>query len=144
MSMRSVVTVVISAVLLVACSSNPIESMKNKETVLEDTLKLYAATIRWGDDMTQGLGFVDPEYLKIHPMTELDLARYKQIKVTAYDDAPAAPISETEVRQVVQIGFINVNTQTMRSVVDNQVWRYDEKAKRWWLTTGLPDIRRRD
>ena len=142
--LRSVAAVLVSAVLLVACASNPIEKMKNKETVLEDTLKLYAATMRWGDDMTQGLGFIDPEYLKLHPVSELDLQRYKQIKVTAYDDAPAAPISETEVRQVVQISFINVNTQTMRSVVDNQVWRYDEKAKRWWLTTGLPDITRRN
>ena len=142
--LRSAAAALLSIVLLAACSTNPIESMKSKETVLEDTLKLYAATIRWGDDMTQGLGFVDPEYLKIHPVSELDLARYKQIKVTAYDDAPAAPISETEVRQVVQISFINVNTQTMRTVVDNQVWKYDEKAKRWWLTTGLPNITRRD
>jgi hypothetical protein len=142
--LRSVAVALSSAVLLVACSTNPIEKMKNKETVLEDTLKLYAATIRWGDDMTQGLGFVDPEYLKIHPMSELDLARYKQVKVTGYDDAPAAPISDTEVRQVVQISFINVNTQTMRQVVDNQVWRYDAAQKRWWLTTGLPDITRRN
>ena len=142
--LRSVAAALVSAVLLVACSTNPIESMKSKETVLEDTLKLYAATIRWGDDMTQGLGFVDPEYLKIHPVSELDLARYKQLKVTAYDDAPAAPLSETEVRQVVQISFINVNTQTMRQVVDNQVWRFDATQKRWWLTTGLPDITRRN
>ena len=141
--LRRIVAALFSAVLLVACSTNPIERMKSKETVLEETLKLYAATIRWGDDMTQALGFVDPEYLRIHPMSELDLARYKQVKVTSYDDAPAAPISETEVRQVVQISFINVNTQTMRTVVDNQVWRFDEKAKRWWLTTGLPDITRR-
>ena len=142
--LRSVAAALLSTVLLVACSTNPIESMKSKEAVLEDTLKLYAATIRWGDDMTQGLGFVDPEYLRIHPVSELDLARYKQIKVTAYDDAPAAPINETEVRQVVQISFININTQTMRQVVDNQVWRYDAAQKRWWLTTGLPDITRRN
>ena len=144
MSVRSVIAAVLSASLLVACSTNPIEKMKNKETVLEDTLKLYASTIRWGEDISQGLGFIDPVYLKAHPTSDLDLARYKQVRVTGYDDAPAAPINENEVRQVVQISFINVNTQTMRSVVDNQVWRYDESAKRWWLTTGLPDITHRD
>jgi hypothetical protein len=144
MTIRSVAVAVMSAVLLVACASNPIDKMKTKETVLEDTLKLYASTIRWGDNMTQGLGFVDPEYLKLHPVSNLDLARYQQVRVTSYDDQPAAPINDNEVRQVVEISFINNNTQTMRSVVDNQVWRYDEAQKRWWLTTGLPDITRHD
>lgn len=132
------IVTVLSAALVAACSMN---SIKSKESILDDTLKTYAATMRWGD-MTQGLGFVDPAYLQAHPMTDLDLARYKQVRVTAYDDQPAAPVSETEVRQTVEIGLVNVNTQAARSVIDNQVWRYDEKAKRWWLTTGLPDITR--
>lgn len=132
------IVTVLSAALVAACSMN---SIKSKESILDDTLKTYAATMRWGD-MTQGLGFVDPTYLQAHPMTDLDLARYKQVRVTAYDDQPAAPVSETEVRQTVEIGLVNVNTQAARSVIDNQVWRYDEKAKRWWLTTGLPDITR--
>lgn len=132
------IVTVLSAALVAACSMN---SIKSKEAILDDTLKTYAATMRWGD-MTQGLGFVDPAYLQAHPMTDLDLARYKQVRVTAYDDQPAAPVSETEVRQTVEIGLVNVNTQAARSVIDNQVWRYDEKAKRWWLTTGLPDITR--
>lgn len=132
------IVTVLSAALVAACSMN---NIKSKESILDDTLKTYAATMRWGD-MTQGLGFVDPAYLQAHPMTDLDLARYKQVRVTAYDDQPAAPVSETEVRQTVEIGLVNVNTQAARSVIDNQVWRYDEKAKRWWLTTGLPDITR--
>lgn len=132
--------IVMLLALLAGCA---VEQMRNKETILEETLKTYAATIRWGD-MTQALGFVDPAYLAAHPLTPLDLARYKQVQVTAYNDAPAAPISETEVRQVVEIGIVNINTQTARSIIDNQVWRYDEAQKRWWLTTGLPDITRRD
>lgn len=143
MHRRAALIVVLSAGLLASCASMSMQSMQSKETILEDTLKMYAATLRWGD-MTQALGFVDPTYLQAHPMTDLDLARYQQVKVTSYDDQPAAPISESEVRQVVQIGLVNINTQAARSVVDNQVWRYDEKAKRWWLTTGLPDIRRHD
>jgi len=126
--------------LLAACA---VEKMRNKETILEETLKTYAATIRWGD-MTQALAFVDPKYRAAHPLSALDLARYKQVQVTAYSDSPAAPINETEVRQVVEIGLVNINTQTARSIVDNQIWRYDEAEKRWWLTTGLPDITRRD
>jgi hypothetical protein len=141
MRRRAVLIAALSSVLVASCSSMSIDRMKTKETVLDETLKTYAATIRWGD-ITQALAFVDPEYRKAHPLSDLDLARYKQVQVTAYDDQPAVPVSETEVRQTVEIGLVNVNTQTARSIVDHQVWRYDEAAKKWWLTTGLPDITR--
>ena len=54
------------------------------------------------------------------------------------------PVGEDEVRQVVQIELANVNTQSVRSIVDRQVWKYDEAGKRWWLTSGLPDIARHE
>ena len=60
--------------------------------------------------------------------------------MTAYNEQPAKPVSEGQVRQVVEIGLVNNNTQTARSLIDRQLWRYDVKAKRWWLVTGLPDI----
>jgi hypothetical protein len=129
-----------SIVLLSGCA---MDKMRTKETVLEETLRTYGATIRWGD-MTQALVFIDPKYRAAHPLSELDLARYKQVQVTAYNDQPAAPISETEVHQTVEIGLVNINTQAARSIVDRQVWKYDEAEKRWWLTTGLPDITRKD
>ena len=139
--MRPRILLVVALIaLLTACA---VEKMRNKETILEETLKTYAATIRWGD-MTQAIAFVDPKYREAHPMTALDLARYKQVQVTAYNDSPATPIGENEVRQVVEIGLVNINTQTARSIVDKQVWRYDEAEKHWWLTTGLPDITRHD
>jgi len=119
------------------------DKMRTKETVLEETLLTYAATIRWGD-MTQAQVYVDPKYRAAHPLSELDLARYKQVQVTAYNDQPAAPVSDTEVHQTVEIGLVNINTQTARSVIDRQVWKYDEAEKRWWLTTGLPNITRKD
>lgn len=135
------VIVTVLSTLIVSCASMSMNDIKTKETILDDTLRMYAATLRWGD-LTQGLGFVDPTYLQAHPVTDLELERYKQVRVTAYDDQPAAPVNENEVRQTVEIGLVNVNTQAARSVVDNQIWRYDEKGKRWWLTTGLPDLTR--
>ena len=139
---RAVPLVPMLAVLLAGCASMSLDRMKTKEGILEETLQTYAATMRWGD-MTRCLAFVDPKYRAEHPMSELDLARYKQVAVTAYDDQPATPISANEVTQTVEIGLVNVNTQSARTVIDHQVWRYDEKDKHWWLTTGLPDITRR-
>lgn len=143
MHRRAVFIAVLSTVLLAACASLSMDKIKTKESILEETLKTYAATIRWGD-MTQALAFVDPKYRQAHPLTDLDIARYRQVQVTSYNDQPAAPISADEVGQTVEIGLVNVNTQSARSIVDRQIWHYDEKAKRWWLMTGLPDIRRHD
>ena len=49
-------------------------------------------------------------------------------------------VGENEVRQVVRIGIINVNTQAERTVVDQQTWRYDPDKHLWWLVSGLPDV----
>ena len=46
--------------------------------------------------------------------------------------------------KTVKLDLLNRNTQTARSVVDHQVWKYDAAAKRWWLVSGLPDISRRE
>ena len=112
---------------------------KNNALLLEDTLANYASAIRWGN-MEDALGFVDPEILKTHPVTKLDLERYRQVQITTYNDSPPVRINDLEVRQVVEIGLVNTNTQAARSIIDKQVWRLDEKANRWWLVSGLPDI----
>jgi len=112
---------------------------RTKETVLEDTLLAYSQTVRWGN-VEAALGFVDPEVAHAHPLSQLDLARWQQVQVTAYSDEPAVHTTDTEVHQVVEIGLVNKNTQAARSVIDRQVWHYDEKGNRWWLMSGLPDI----
>jgi hypothetical protein len=144
MHRRAVFAALLSSVLLAACADMSMQHIQTKETILEDTLKEYAATVRWSGDMTAALAFVDPAYRQAHPISDLDLQRYHQVQVTAYNDAPAAPLSQNEVGQTVEIGLVNINTQQARSVIDHQVWRYDEKAKHWWLMTGLPDITRHD
>ena len=52
------------------------------------------------------------------------------------------PVGDFEVRQTVEIGLVNVNSQQARSIIDRQVWKYDKENKVWLLTTGLPDITR--
>jgi hypothetical protein len=110
-----------------------------KRSLLDETVLSYAAVIRWGN-FEEALGFVDPETLKAHPLTKLDLDRYLQVRVTGYNEQPIHPSGKNEARQTVEISIVNNNTQSLRSFLDRQLWRYDEKAKRWWLVTGLPDI----
>jgi hypothetical protein len=133
MSARSVLLLVLALLTLTGCP------VKQNALLLEDTLSSYAGAIRWGH-MDDALGFVDPETLKKHPVTALDLARYQQVQITVYSDAAPVHITDDEVSQIVEIGLVNINTQAARSIVDKQLWRYDAKANRWWLVSGLPDI----
>jgi hypothetical protein len=116
---------------------------KSREKILTETLRTYAATIRWGS-IEQAETFVDPEYRAAHPLTQLELDRYKQVRFTNYNDAAPVPVNDDEVRQTVEIGIVNVHTQEARSIVDRQVWKYERKAKVWLLTSGLPDITHKD
>ncbi|MEO6688755.1 MAG: hypothetical protein ABIS07_15650 [Dokdonella sp.] len=133
-------SIALSSLLLGACAT---ENMRTKQTILDETLLRYAATIRWGD-VAAAQAFIDPKVLAEHPPTTLELARFKQVQITGYSEQPPTPVGENEVRQTVEIGLVNVASQAARSVVDHQVWHYDTASKRWWLMTGLPDISRHE
>jgi hypothetical protein len=130
------VFVLLSTLLLSGCASDI-----RSQTLLK-TLNAYANVVRWGD-FANAEQFVDPALRAEHPLTPIELSRYKQYRVSDYDD-PAAPVvvGENEVRQVVRIGIINVNTQAERTLVDQQTWRYDPDKRLWWLVSGLPDVSR--
>lgn len=116
---------------------------KSREKILTETLRTYAAAIRWGS-IEQAESFVDPEYRAAHPLTQLELDRYKQIRITNYEDTAPVPVNDDEIRQTVEIGIVNIHTQEARSIIDRQVWKYDKKAKVWLLASGLPDITHKD
>ena len=136
--MRRIPTILLMLLilLLAACAT------QERSQSLTSTLSAYGGVLRWGD-IASAAQFLDPEVRAKHPLTELDLARYKQVRVTEYnDDAGPVPINPTEVRQTVRISVVNIHTQAERNITDHQTWKYDEKTKHWWLTSGLPDITR--
>lgn len=125
---------VLLLMLLVGCAA------KTRSDSLVSTLNTYGSTLRWGD-FQSAAQFVDPDVRAAHPLTSLQLARFQQVQVSEYDDG-AGPVAsgDLDVQQTVVIRLINIHTQSERSIVDHQTWHYDENAKRWWLTSGLPDI----
>ena len=128
------IALLLGASLLASCAAD------RQSNLLTTTLNAYAGTVRWGD-LASAERFVDPAVRQAHPLTALDQSRFAQIRVSEYDDgAGPRPDGPNQVKQTVQIGLINVHTQSERSVVDHQVWRYDAEKKQWWLMSGLPDI----
>jgi uncharacterized protein YceK len=112
---------------------------ETEQQELQVTLMAYGNALRWGS-FDDALKYIDPQTLKDHPVTALDLERYRQVRVTSYNEQAAVPVGPHEVNQTVQISVVNNNTQAERSLVDHQVWRYDETAKHWHNVSGLPDI----
>jgi hypothetical protein len=129
----------VSTMFFALCAGCSAMTTQSESRDLELTLVAYANAVRWGD-FEQALAFVDKQTLKDHPLSAIDMERYKQVKVAAYTEQPPVPTGPHEVRQIVQISLVNINTQTERSIVDKQLWRYDEKGKHWHLMSGLPDI----
>lgn len=132
--MRRILLPLATAALLAGCTQN----VRNDSLVT--TLSAYGSAVRW-DGMQSSQQYVDPDLLKAHPVTDFDLARYQQVRVSDYDDGdgPVA-LNDHEVQQTVRISFINIHTQVERSIVVRQLWRYDEKAKHWWLESGMPNL----
>ena len=126
----------LSVLLLAGCAT------QNRSDTLTTTLTAYGSTLRWGNFQSAAL-FIDPKIRAAHPLSDLDLARYKQVRVTEYDSGSGpVPLDDLDVQQTARISLVNIHTQSERTIIDHQTWHYDEKAKHWWLTSGLPDITR--
>ena len=120
--------------VLAACASQTVQRSPRDQTLYH-----YVSAVRWSD-FDVALGFVDPAVLAARPLSDVEKERYKQFQVSGYEvksgSEPAANLYE----QVVEIRVINRNTQVEKVITDRQTWRWDAEAKRWWLTTGLPDL----
>jgi hypothetical protein len=133
---RTLSIIALLSVLLAGCAT------QQRTDSLTSTHNAYGSTLRWGD-FQSAAQFIDPKIRTKHPISPIDLARYKQVRVTEYDNgAGPVPTGEFDVQQTATINLVNIHTQAERSVVDHQTWHYDQKAKHWWLTSGLPDITR--
>ena len=111
----------------------------SKGSALDETQYAYSAAIRWGD-FEGAYNLVDPKVRAEHPLTDVDFSRYKQVQISGYRDLGGSPLASGEVVREIEIGVINRNTLAERTVRYRERWRYDEEAKTWWLTSGLPDL----
>lgn len=104
----------------------------------------YGNAIRWGS-IDEAMQFIAPEYLKEHPVSRLELERFKHVKFSRYMERSTelSPDGQTML-QNVEISVINIHTQHERSFVDHQTWKWNEQLKRWQLWSGLPDITRKN
>jgi hypothetical protein len=121
-------------VLISACAE-----MSTRNTQLDLTLIQYEKTLRWS-------GIEQTNTYRKQPInfTSQQLAMFKKIKVTGYDTIQStysySELKQLRINQLVEVRFINQDTQIERKYSEQQTWEWDEEAKRWWLVSPFPDI----
>lgn len=124
----------LAALALSACASS------TQTKTLDVALSQYEKFIRWSE-WEAASGSIAPKYLAEHPITRLDMDRLKLFRVTGYMIRSTTPDSSgLEILQVVEISLFNRTQAVERTLIDQQVWRYDEDLKRWMLHSSLPDV----
>jgi hypothetical protein len=112
---------------------------RGMRTQLEDTQRSYDAALRWGT-IEDALPFLDAEYTKEHPMSDLELRRYEQVKIASYQGGSNMSLGNGTMGRNVDVSVINKNTQQQREARVKEIWRWDAEGKRWLQASGLPDL----
>jgi hypothetical protein len=103
-----------------------------KADALDASLNAYRSAIRWGYYDT-AYGLVAPDRRNGVP------ANLKNVEVTSYEVVQPPVMGDKDTAtQVVHIEYVHRDTQRLQTLTDRQLWRYDPKANKWWLESGLP------
>ena len=126
------------AMLLVGCPKT------KEEKGLEETLNQYEIIVRWAQ-WDAAVDYISMEYQEDNPITRLELDRLRLFRVTQYTVRSAMPFDEGNgMMQVVEIRMFNKNQARERSIIDEQMWKFNLETERWQLHSGLPDPTQKD
>ncbi len=120
-------TVLSCAMALLSCAE------QKREATLEDSLTMYEKAIRWSEFGRASKYLMNPE--------DADIENLEGIKVTSYEPT-GRNVSEDglQIEESVKISYTLAGNQAERTLVDRQIWEYDQEKDRWYLTTRLPDF----
>lgn len=137
--MRTVFSTLILAALLAvsACASGG--GTRSQADALTKAQYAWSAAIRWGD-WDGALAQLDPASNTPPTLSDLERSRWQQVRITAYRVLGTENAAPGEAARLVEIGLVNTNTMTERTVRYRETWRWDESKKAWWNTAGLPDV----
>lgn len=133
----SIVTAAVLTVLLFATGIAVAGPAQRALPVAQDT---WAAAIRW-NNFEGVVNLLDPALRAQQAPSSIETARYAQVQISAYRELGASvDFKAGQAVRDIEIGVINRNTLAERTVRYRETWRWDPKAKAWWITSGMPDL----
>ncbi|PLX60556.1 hypothetical protein [Sedimenticola selenatireducens] len=121
--------------LLTGCKTLNLMQDKKEET-LQDRLKAYQSTVRWGYP-GQAYNFLRQDIAAKTPVpTNLNNVSVTDYKVIRLPDL----VSENQAAQTAVIGFIFDDRQVEKTIQDQQLWEYDPEAETWFRINPIPEF----
>lgn len=121
-------------ILIMSLSACQTLSERQQSTMLEDTLRRYEATVRWGN--IQLAQQFQADQAAEQPLLPPDL------RITRYEVVQGPVLIEGQrAVQTVSIEYVFESTQTVRQLFDQQVWQYDTDAESWARQNPIPEFR---
>ena len=119
-------------------------STSNVDKSRSEAFKQYETIIRWSQ-WDAAVDFIAKEYREENPISRLEMDRLRLFRVTNYTLRSSQLLDEgMSALQVVEISLFSNRQAVERTIIDNQVWRYNPESQRWKLHSGLPDPTQRD
>jgi hypothetical protein len=110
-------------------------SEKNQANALEETLDRYEAMLRWGNvDQARLFGLTDT--------SGTTSSRAKEIRVINYEVIQGpTKVSENQAVQSAVIQYVFKSSQTVRELIDQQIWQYDDESEAWSRQSPFPEFK---
>jgi hypothetical protein len=120
--------------LFIGCAT---VSETKKQDLFEITSHSYKQALLFGRyEAASGFRKVQPSGLQA-----INFKQLKKIKVTNYELITIKVSKEKSlIHQTVEIRYFNRDYMIEKTLVDNQLWRYDAEDNAWYLESGLPDF----
>ena len=141
--MRSVLPVTLLWILIFValglggCGGNQVQTART------ETMDAWESLVRWSQ-FDALIDFIHPEYLSEQPVTQLDVDRLHQFRVTEYRVRQVLVDPDgRELERLARLRLYHIHSARERIVDHREVWRYDDDLGRWMLHSGLPDPRQR-
>lgn len=108
-----------------------------KEEELQETLKAYQSTVRWGYP-GQAYNFLRKDIAEKtpvpHNLANISITNYKVIR-------QPSPMGEDKATQTAIIGYLFDDRQVEKSLTDQQLWEYDPETQGWSRINPIPEYR---
>jgi hypothetical protein len=103
----------------------------------EEVSKAYEH-VMLDSDFESAYGFTNPDVVR----SETDFTAHEDIKIVEYQVKKEQPSRDkTEVNQSVKIKYYRNASPKVRTMRYEQLWKYDDVKKTWFLQTGLPEFK---
>jgi len=123
-------------ILLSGCKTLNLMQDKKEEN-LQETLKAYQSTVRWGYP-GQAYNFLRKDLAEKTPVPDnlanISITNYKVIR-------QPAQVDENRATQTAVIGYIFDDRQIEKSLTDQQLWEYDPETQGWSRINPIPEYR---